>query len=542
MRLLPEGEAVLSRESTMALPAGAAGSPAGGTAPPSAATVASGGDAPAATLYRIAGLDFEPVSVWLGDRNGLDALISDDSATLPAAWLPALDRLHAGQAGADRAWTARLARESTDTPGGELVIRDARLFDPRDLSLRPHMSVRIRADRVLQTAADGEVAVPAGARVIDAHGRVLLPGLWDNHQHFSDAEGALDLANGITSARDMANDTEEFPRRVARFDDGTELGPRVFKAGIIDGRGPLAAPTRVLADTSAEAIQDVDWYADHGYGQIKIYSSVKPELVPIIADEAHARGLRVSGHVPAFMSAQQFIEGGADEMQHLNFVVLNFLAASVPDTRGMARFTAVAEHARDLGPERPEVREFIEMLNRRHIVLDPTVNVFESLFQGKSGAPAPGLEALAPRLPLLARRRAMAEALPVPAEHVDAYAAAFPALLRLLKAIDAAGVTVIPGTDSFAGYSLIHELELYQRAGIDPRHILEMATLTSARVIGADRDRGCIAAGKLADMILVDGDPTEQIGALHRIDLVIKGGRLYVPSNIERGLGIRARE
>jgi imidazolonepropionase-like amidohydrolase len=135
----------------------------------------------------------------------------------------------------------------------------------------------------------------------------------------------------------------------------------------------------------------------------------------------------------------------------------------------------------------------------------------------------------------------MADALPVPPEHAAAYAAAFPALLRLLKAIDAAGVTIIPGTDSFAGYSLVHELELYQRAGIDPRRVLAMATLTSARVIGADRDRGCIAAGKLADMIVVDGDPTEDIGALRRIDLVIKGGRLHVPSHIERSLGIRAR-
>ena len=99
-------------------------------------------------------------------------------------------------------------------------------------------------------------------------------------------------------------------------------------------------------DTAEQAIQDVDWYADHGYVQIKIYSSIKPELVPVIADHAHARGLRVSGHVPAFMSARQFVEGGADEIQHLNFIVLNFLFPEVKETRNRDRFIKVAERAR----------------------------------------------------------------------------------------------------------------------------------------------------------------------------------------------------
>jgi hypothetical protein len=126
--------------------------------------------------------------------------------------------------------------------------------------------------------------------------------LWDNHQHFSGVDGALDLACGVTSARDMANDTDSFLERLARFDDGRELGPSVLKAGIIDGTGELAGPTKMRVDTAQQAIQDVDWYGDHGYAQIKIYSSVKPELVPVIADQRMPR-MRVSGHVPALCSA-----------------------------------------------------------------------------------------------------------------------------------------------------------------------------------------------------------------------------------------------
>src|SRR6185437_2539799 len=199
----------------------------------------------------------------------------------------------------DAAWSKRLARALAHTPRGELVIRNARLFDPRDLSVTPATSVVVSGERIVRVGPDVDVKPNAKAEVIDAKGRFLMPGLWDNHQHFSDNDGALDLANGVTSARDMANDTDTFLERVARFDNGIELGPRVLKAGIIDGTGELAGPSKSLGDTAAPAIQDVDWYADHGYVQIKIYSSIKPALVPVIADHAHARGLRVSGHVPA---------------------------------------------------------------------------------------------------------------------------------------------------------------------------------------------------------------------------------------------------
>ena len=198
----------------------------------------------------------------------------------------------------------------------------------------------------MRVAPDAEMKASTDAEVIDAHGRFLMPGLWDNHQHFSDIDGPLDLANGVTSARDMANDTDTFLQRVARFDKGSELGPRVLKAGIIDGTGEFAGPTKMRVDTAESGDANVDWYADHGYAQIKIYSSVKPELVPTIADRAHQRGLRVSGPVPAFMSARQFVEAGADEIQHINFIELNFLFPEVKETRNRDRFIKVAEHAR----------------------------------------------------------------------------------------------------------------------------------------------------------------------------------------------------
>src|SRR4030095_14326736 len=429
------------------------------------------------TQYRITGVGFSPQPIWLA-RTGTAASVSSWFSVVPDGFESSIPRLRDAQQKTDAAWSERIARALAPTPRGELVIRNARLFDPRDLSVTATTSVVVSGERIVRVGPDADIKPSANAEIIDAKGRFLMPGLWDNHQHSSDNDGALDLANGVTSARDMANDTDTFLERVARFDNGSELGPRVLKAGIIDGTGEFAGPTKMRVDTAEQAIQDVDWYADHGYAQIKIYSSIKPELVPIMADRAHARGLRVSGHVPAFMSARQFVEGGADEIQHLNFIVLNFLFPEVKETRNPDRFIKVAERAREFTPDKPEVREFINFLGQRHTVLDPTINLFEGLFCGDPSAITPGLEEIVPRFPPRVRRAMRSGALEVPPDKHAAYHEAFPAMLRLLKAIYDAGVTIIPGTDALAGYTLHHELELYARAGIPPSEILRMATWT----------------------------------------------------------------
>jgi imidazolonepropionase-like amidohydrolase len=493
------------------------------------------------TQYRIVGLSFSPAAIWLDHDGNTAGSLSTWFSVVSPAYDEAVKQLLEVQDATDSAWSARIARELTHVPAGALVVRNARLFDPRDLSVTPGTSVLIEGEHVVRVGADAAIKAPDKAEVVDAHGRFLMPGLWDNHQHFGDNDGALDLATGVTSARDMANDTDAFLKRVARFDDGTELGPRVFKAGIIDGTGEFAGPTKMRVDTAEEAIKDVDWYADHGYGQIKIYSSVKPELMPIIADHAHARGLRVSGHVPAFMSARMFVDGGADEIQHLNFIELNFLFDTVKETRNRDRFIKVAEHAREFTPDKPQVREFIAFLKAHHTVLDPTMDAFEGLFCGDPTAVTPGLETIAPRFPPQIRRNMLSGALEPPPDQKAAYAESFPAMLRLLKALHDAGVTIIPGTDELAGYMLHHELELYARAGIAPAEGLRMASLTSAQVIGVDGSRGVIAPGKLADMVLIDGDPTRNIADIEKVDMTIKGGKVYEAAKLERALGIIPR-
>src|SRR5438128_12473308 len=186
----------------------------------------------------------------------------------------------------------------------------------------------------------------------------------------SPLDGLLNIASGVTSVRDMGNGIEELQRLEKQWQSGTAIGPRVWKCGFIDGHGPFQAPTGLYADTAEEAQAAVNRYADLGYIQIKLYSSLKPEFVPGIAKTARERGMRLSGHVPNGMIATQFVEAGADELQHINFIFLNFLASQVKDTRTPERFTAVGANAAELDLALKPVKDFIELLQKHHTTVD----------------------------------------------------------------------------------------------------------------------------------------------------------------------------
>ncbi|HUI62213.1 MAG TPA: hypothetical protein VLX90_18450, partial [Steroidobacteraceae bacterium] len=166
------------------------------------------------TQYLITGLDFSPTPVWLDQDGQTAAVLSGWFHVLAGDYAAAVDKLAAAQEQADTLWSRRMAERLTHQPAGDLIIRNARLFDPRDLSVTPGMSVLIRSEHVVRVGQDQEIANTPGSETLDAGGRFLMPGLWDNHQHFGNNDGALDLANGVTSARDMANDTDEFLERV----------------------------------------------------------------------------------------------------------------------------------------------------------------------------------------------------------------------------------------------------------------------------------------------------------------------------------------
>ena len=503
-------------------------------------TITAPGHAPAkVALYSISGSGFSPYQVWLDSNRHFFGYVSAWSSTIREGWQSAAPSMVAVQDSVAAARFHMLARTLSRRPTGPLVFRNAMVFDAENARMMPHTTVVISGNRIKAVSPDATATIPRGAEVIDAMGKALLPGLWDMHVHLSPGtDGLMHIAAGVTTVRDMGNDTSVVLALRKKFNQGSEIGPRLVLAGMIDTPGPYQVPIGLLASTEAEARARVDRYADLGFEQIKVYSSLKPELVPPIVEEAHKRGLRVSGHVPAFMTAEQVVRLGFDEIQHVNFLVLNFID-SVKDTRAMSRFTAVGNDAATLDLSSARVQAFIQLLKDRHIVSDPTLGAFEDMFVARAGTMSPNMAEVADRLPPQVRRGLFAGGLPVTPTNDQRYRDSYAAMLRLVHELYKAGITIVAGTDGWPGFGLHRELELYVRAGIPAAQVLQIATLTAARVMKHDDDRGSITPGKLADLILVDGDPATNISDIRKVRTVVKDGIVFQSADLYRAIAIR---
>ena len=427
-----------------------------------AARITAGGKPRDLTLYLMTGLA-SPIYVWMdgagvffGRYDGFITSVPQGCEDAAAAMIKAQLEAEASR------WKAEAVKLS-HRPAGALVLKGARLFDPEAGTVTPNVTVVVSGNRIQAVGADGQVPVPAGAEVVDAHGRMLLPGLWDMHQHFTEDDGLLDLAAGVTTGRDMANDMDYLLGLKQKWDSGDALGPRVVLAGVIEGPGPYASPTKVLVDTDEKARAAVDHYIEKGYEQIKIYSSLDPKLVPGIVAEAHRHGLRVSGHIPFGMTAADAVRDGYDELQHINFLFLNFIPGV--DTRTMARMTAVGEHAAEIDLTSEPVRAFIRLLKERHTVVDPTLNIYEDLFTARADELRPSLAPVADRLPYQVRRTLFGGSLAIPPGQEQRYRDSYRACVAMVRLLHDEGIPIVAGTDSFAGFDLHRELELYVGGG-----------------------------------------------------------------------------
>ena len=489
------------------------------------------------TLCALSGLDFEPALVWITPDQRLFASVSGWLTTIERGWEGQIDRLLGVQDEAAERRGRALASVASRRLERPLAFTGVRVYDPRTMHTYRDWNLLVVGDRIVKVGPRADVAIPADAEIVDGTGKTLLPGLWDMHSHLSALDGLLDVAAGVTSARDLGNVADQLEPLRRQWAAGELIGPRVFPAGIIDGRGPFQAPSGERADTVAEGEAAVAAYAALGYRQVKLYSSLKPELVAPIALAAHARGMRVSGHIPAFMNADQAIRAGYDEIQHVNMVFLNFWP-DVEDTRTPLRFSAVADRAADLDLSSPQVQRFIDLLVERNIVVDPTVSVFEDMFLARQGRVSPGYVDVAGRLPAASARALKGGGLPVPEGREQQYRRSFEALLAMIKRLEDSGVRLVAGTDGLAGFTLYRELELYVRAGLPAPRVLQIATLQAAQVAGQDAELGTLEQGKLADVVLVDGDPTQAISDLRTPVMVVKGGRVYDPVKVYAGIGV----
>jgi hypothetical protein len=490
--------------------------------------------------WAITGLELEPVRLWTDDQEQFFGTVSDWYSYLDAGWEPAipvlleLQKVLDAQRGADHA--ERLAHAA---PAAGLALVHARVFDSVKKRWLADHTVVIKGGKIAAVGPSKSTKPPKGAEVIDAEGKALVPGLWDMHGHLGQVDGLLDLAAGVTTVRDLGNDPDFLDDFKARIERGEALGPTIIRSGFIEGRGPNAASSRVTAETEAEAREAVEFFAKRGYKAIKIYNSMKAELVPVLAKLAHEKGMRVSGHVPVFMRAEDVVRAGYDEIQHINMLFLNFLVDEKTDTRTKLRFTLVGDRAAEVDLDGQPMKDFIALLLEKKIVIDPTLNAFEDLFVGRPGEVLPGWAASAERLPAQVQRWFKTGGLPASGEKIERYRDAYARMLDLVRRLHEAGVPIVAGTDSLAGFAMHRELELYVQAGISPADALIIATLGAARVLGRDKASGSIAKGKAADLVLIDGDPLANISDLRKSVLTVKGGVIYRAADLYQAAAVR---
>lgn len=494
------------------------------------------------TDYAVTGLAFEPQTIWLDDDQHLFALPGTWFATLREGWEKTNDQLYAIDVKMRDERYARLARELAKHPQHPVAIEHVRLFDSEQAAMREDQTIVVSGDHFATVGSANSVEIPADAERIDGRGKTMLPGLFDVHAHAQALDGILNIASGVTGIRDMGNGIDELQQLQTQWQEGTTIGPRMWKAGIIDGHSPFQVPTGLYADSAAEAEAAVNRYADLGYIQIKLYSSLKPEFVPGIVKLAHSRGLRVSGHIPNGITASQFVTEGADEIQHINFIFLNFFASQVKDTRTPERFTAVGANAAKLDLQSKPVQDFIDLLLQHHTTVDVTLGAFEGMFTARPGQASPDFALVLKRLPAQVQRSAYSGGLPVTPENDQLYKDSYRAMLAMTKRMYDAGVPILAGTDSIAGIGLHRELELEVQAGIPPTKALQIATYNAARLLKVEKESGSISEGKRADFLLVEGNPAEHISDVRRCRVVMKGGTLYQSGDLYAAVGIQPAE
>jgi hypothetical protein len=495
-----------------------------------------------ASLYAVRGLGIAPTYLWLWNgashANRLLGTVEPAFAILESGWENNHEKLLKVQLEADAASHKALYERLAVRREHPVVIRNVHWFDAHKAQMNGPSDVVTHRGRIAAIFPPNST-LQGDATVVDGTGKWLAPGLFDMHGHVSPWDAVLHVAGGITTLRDLGNDNAFLNTLKSRIDRGDAVGPHIVPAGYIEGKSPFSSYGGFVVEDVEGAKRAIEWYALHGYRQIKLYNSIKPEWVQPVADYAHQLGLRVSGHVPAFMRAEEAVRAGFDEIQHINQVVLNFLTKRDDDTRTLLRFYLVGDNANQIDLDGDRVRDFIKLLVDRKTAVDPTLTAFEAMFLQRQGTPNPSYRMVSSHLPPSIGRAWLTNSMDVTDKNAEPFRKSYEKLLAFVKKMYDAGVPILAGSDDIAGFTIHRELELYVLAGLTPAEALKIATFNGARFCGTLDRAGTIEVGKDADLILIDADPTRDISALRRIAMTMKGGTLFFPARVYEALGIR---
>ena len=424
-----------------------------------------------------------------------------------------------------------------------VVIEHVTVINPGTSSVRPNRTVVVIGDRITSVSDSADANRPQNARVIDATGKYLIPGLWDMHVHSAFGDwfpGGRDIilplfiANGVTGVRDMGGDIlvlQEWRRQITV---GEIVGPRMVISGpMLDAYlpdGKLRFPSSIAVTTPASAVAAVDSLKAQGVDFIKVQSVISHDAYFAAAAEAHKQGLPIVGHVPDKVRLKEVVEAGQKSIEHLMGIFegcsteedkfiqgqgnLKLLLTTQDQQRCDALIKLLAQTRTWQVPTLAWQRggTFLDQRDLKHQPLGKYVPAYWRDVTWRRFT-----EQMMPDL--------LRDPLPLRQEY-------FADNLKMVGAMHRAGVPFLAGTDTapgvyiMPGFSLHDELANFVEAGFTPMESLQTATSNPAKFLEMDSTFGSIEPGKTADLILLDANPLDDIHNAQKIRAVVVNGRL----------------
>jgi len=423
------------------------------------------------------------------------------------------------------------------------------------------MTVVIAGPRIAEIGKG--VPVPQGAEVVDARGKFLMPGLWDMHVHwYAKRYLTLFIANGVTGIRVMFGQPihHEWRREI---DEGELLGPRMSIASpIIDGPKPFW-PDSVAVGTEAEARGAVVRVKQNGADFVKVYTFLPHDAYFAIANESKKQGIPFEGHVPLSVTAEEASNAGQKSFEHL----LGVLPACSLQSKELDR-AARDDLAEAIssgkpvfeGPHFHKIRDLelqaysseraaalFETFRKNGTWQCPTLTINRNVAflddpsfkkDGRLKYMPPGIRSYWERS---FEPGADPGNLPVTRDDFVFYQKEFTKQLEIVGLMQKSGVGILAGTDAlnpfcFPGFSLHDELALLVQAGLTPSEALQTATINPARFLGEENDFGAVEKGRIADLVLLDANPLEDIANTKKIQAVVFNGRYFPKPRLEEML------
>jgi imidazolonepropionase-like amidohydrolase len=385
-----------------------------------------------------------------------------------------------------------------------IAITHATVIDCTGAPAKPNSTVVVAGGLITAVGPSETVTIPAGARVIDANGKFVIPGLWDMHGHLTDATAdafPLMIENGVTGVRDMGGDLSQIDRWRSEINSGTRVGPHIIRAGpFVDGPKE-GVSNRLTVRTPDEARQAVRDLKAKGVDFIKVHNALPPDAFFALMDEAHKEHLPVAVHLPKGVSSAEASDAGAASLEHIET-----LNESALWRKGATAKTVEQAVDENLGPAGQELfQRFVK--NGTWYV--PTLVAYERGFVLWSNDP----ESLIPRLNVHQKQ------------------------IEIVRLMHKTGVKFMAGTD-FSDWALVpgvdlhNELALFVEAGFSPMEALQAATLNPAKFLGKTDTYGTIQVGRAADLVLLDMNPLEDISHTRKINAVMLGGKFFPMASI----------